>query len=170
MTTNFLGIPVSGEIHGGSTRVEQKPVEDLAPLLQSLIDDPTIVEFGWTQYTPYFNDGDTCEFSVNGMWVRTASEVDGVDEYGEEFEPTYNLDIFYHPSLGKVVSDWDAEAREYVNSRYEGPDEDRYNRVQELDGAIQSGAYENALLDAFGDHALVTVRNTGIEVEYYSHD
>lgn len=26
---------------------------------------PTLDSFAWNQYTPYFNDGDTCEFSVN---------------------------------------------------------------------------------------------------------
>ena len=26
---------------------------------------PTLELFSWTQYTPYFNDGDTCEFGVN---------------------------------------------------------------------------------------------------------
>lgn len=28
-------------------------------------DNPTIQSFGWTQYTPYWNDGDTCTFSAN---------------------------------------------------------------------------------------------------------
>ena len=169
--TNFLGMPVSGDITQGSSRVDQKPLEELAPLFQALIDDPTILRFGWRQYTPYFNDGDTCEFGVHGLWVRTTAEPDGsVDEYGDEYEDGYSLDADYHPSLGKVKSDWDSERREYVNRRYEGPDEDRYNRCQALDTALQSGAFENELLEHFGDHAMVTVRKDGIEVEFYSHD
>jgi hypothetical protein len=167
--TNFLGMPVSGDITQGSTRTEQKPLEELSPLFQALVDDPTIVEFGWSQYTPYFNDGDTCEFSVYGTWVRTTAEVDGVDEYGDEYSP-YNLDVDYHPSLGKIEREWDSEARTFVNERYEGPDEDRYNRCQALDGALQSGAFDHVLLEHFGDHALITVRKNTIEVEYYEHD
>lgn len=26
---------------------------------------PVVKKFGWPQYTPYFNDGDTCEFGVD---------------------------------------------------------------------------------------------------------
>lgn len=166
--TNFLGMPVSGDITQGSARVDQKPIEELAPLFQALLDDPTIVEFGWRQYTPYFNDGDTCEFSVHELWVKTTADVEWAD--GPDFD-SYYLDVGYeHRSLGKIESDWDSEARKYVNRRYEGPDEDRYNRVRKLSGALQSGAYDSVLLEHFGDHALITVRKDSIEVEYYSHD
>lgn len=165
---NFLGMPVSGDITEGSTRVEQKPIEELAPLFQAVLDDPTIVEFGWRQYTPYFNDGDTCEFGVHGVWVRTTADVDVEED--DEYYDSYDLDVDYHRSLGKVKSDWNQETRQYENKRYEGPDEGRYDRCQALARAIESGAYENALLDTFGDHAMVTVRKDGIEVEFYSHD
>jgi hypothetical protein len=168
--TNFLGMPVSGEITQGSARTEQKPIEELAPLFQALLDDPTIVEFGWSQYTPYFNDGEVCEFSVHYLWVRTTAEADGVaDKYGEPYVPGYELDVNYHPSLGKVKYDYNKEGH-YVPVAYEGPDEDRYNRCQDLSRALQSGAFDNVLLEHFGDHAMVTVRNDGIEVEFYSHD
>lgn len=166
--TNFLGMPVSGYMTEGSTRVEQKPLEELAPLFQALLDDPTIVEFGWTQYTPYFNDGDTCEFGVNGLWVKTTDDVEWSE--GGDFD-SYELEVAYeHRSLGQIESDWDEVARKYVNKRYEGPDEDRYNRCKELDRALQSGAFETELLKTFGDHAQVTVSKNGIEVDSYSHD
>lgn len=164
--TNFLGLPVSGDITQGSTRSEQKPIEELAPLFQALLDDPTIVDFGWTQYTPYFNDGDVCEFSVNSLWVRTTADV--VDE-DEEYFDRYDLDVDYHRSLGTVKYDYDENGR-WSKVGYEGPDEARYDRCQDLDSALQSGAYDTVLLKTFGDHALVTVRKAGIEVEFYSHD
>ncbi|WP_326827412.1 hypothetical protein [Streptomyces sp. NBC_01751] len=168
LKSNFLGIPVSGELRMGSSRTDQKPVEELAPLLQALLDDPTITEFGWTQYTPYFNDGDVCEFSVGEIWVRTTEDVDS-DE--QEFDD-YDLTLWAHPSLGRVNYEYRGEwpNREYVELGYEGPNEKRYRNAKALNEALTSGAYENALLDAFGDHALVTVREAGIEVEFYSHD
>lgn len=162
---NFLGIPVSGTITAGSTRVEQKPVEELAPLLQAVLDYPTIVEFGWRQYTPYFNDGDPCEFGVDGLWVKTTAEAE-LEEAGEADFGPWDLDVDYHPSLGKLK--WNSETYKY--EEYEGPDVDRYNRIQALARAIQSGAYENALLEAFGDHAEVTIRKSDIQVEFYSHE
>lgn len=30
---------------------------------------PNVRAIGWTQYTPYFNDGDPCVFSVNDLYV-----------------------------------------------------------------------------------------------------
>jgi len=80
--------------------------------------------------------------------------------------------VDYHPSLGKVKAHWEGKwpNETYVKDGYEGPDEDRYNRCQELDGALQSGAYDNVLLDTFGDHAMITVRKDTIEVEFYEHD
>lgn len=165
---NFLGMPVAGELREGSTRTDQKPIEDLAPVLQAVLDDPTIVEFGWTQYTPYFNDGDVCEFGVNELWVRTTAEVDTEErEYDD-----YDLSLWGHPSLGRVEWEYRGEwpNRTYEPVGYQGPDEARYMRLKELNDALTSGAHETALLDAFGDHAMVTVRKDGIQVDSYEHD
>ncbi|MET9959287.1 hypothetical protein ABZ128_09395 [Streptomyces sp. NPDC006326] len=156
---NFLGMPVEGDYSEASTRVTQRPIGELQPVVQAVLDDPTIVEFGWKQYTPYFNDGDPCEFSAYGLWVRTDADGDVEDLYELEADSS-------HPSLGRRPYQW--ETREYLP--YEGPDEARYERVQALCGAIEGGAFENVLMEAFGDHAQVTVRREGIEVEHYSHD
>ncbi|MCW7941615.1 hypothetical protein AAW14_06085 [Streptomyces hygroscopicus] len=165
---NFLGIPVQGDITPGATRVEQKPIEELQPIIQAVLDDPTIVEFGWRQYTPYFNDGDPCEFSAYGLWVRTDADKDVDDQY--------ELEVYSHPSLGKVSGSWVANpenpggSKVWQDSPYEGPDEARYRRCKALSAAVEGGAFEHVLLEAFGDHAQVTVRRDGIEVEFYQHD
>ncbi|MGR7002790.1 hypothetical protein ACU686_40405 [Yinghuangia aomiensis] len=160
---NFLGIPVTGRINPGSTRVDQRPIEELQPIMQAVLDDPTIIEFGWTQFTPYFNDGEPCEFGVSGFWVRTDADADVDDTY--ELETDYQ-----HPSLGKAGRRWDEEARTFVDLPYEGPDEARYRRCDALDTAIEGGAFENVLHAAFGDHAQITVRRDGIQVDAYSHN
>jgi hypothetical protein len=163
---NFLGIPVQGDITPGTTRVEQKPIEELQPILQAVLDDSTIVEFGWRQYTPYFNDGDPCEFSAHGLWVRT-TEDEGADEDV--------LEMWGHRTLGKATTVWGdvdpaTKRRVVVSETYEGPDRARYDRCKALEKAVEGGAFEVVLLEAFGDHAEVTVRKDGIEVEFYSHD
>jgi hypothetical protein len=167
---NFLGIPVEGDITRGKTRTEQKPIEELQPILQAVLDDPTIVEFGWRQCTPYFNDGDPCTFSVYGLWVRTDADQDIDDEYELELDGT-------HRSLGeephvKVPTDGVGATNgwKWEKGPYQGPDKTRYDRCHALRHAIEGGAFENVLLDAFGDHARVTVRRDGIEVEFYEHD
>lgn len=161
-TRNFLGIPVEGDITEGDKRADQRPIEELQPLLQAVLDESTITEFGWSQYTPYFNDGDACTFSVHSLWVRTDADTDA---------ELYDLDVDYgHPTLGKRPAAYNREtnAREY--GAYEGPDEARHDRCHALDKAIQSGEFDDVLLDAFGDHAQVTVRRDGIQVDSYEHD
>lgn len=165
MTTNFLGIPINGDITRGSDRVEQKPIEELQPVLQAVLDDPTIVEFGWRQYTPYFNDGEPCTFSVHGTWVRTTDDADADED---------ELEMWGHRSLGNVTTQWAENAvngrREKTGETYEGPDRARFDRCKALEKAVEGGHFEHVLLDAFGDHAEIKVRRTGIEVEFYEHD
>ncbi|MCX4801729.1 hypothetical protein OG594_08705 [Streptomyces sp. NBC_01214] len=160
-TRNFLGIPVEGDITEGSTRVEQKPIEEFQPTLQAMLDDPTIVEFGWRQYTPYFNDGEPCEFSAYGTWVRTTDDKDVEDDY--------ELEVDSHRTLGKRPYRRQPDG-EYAVQPYEGPDEARYDRCRALGGAVEGGRFETVLLAAFGDHAAVTVRRDGIQVDFYEHD
>lgn len=170
MTTEqrtFLGITVQGDITQGSTRKDQRPIEDLQPILQAVLDDPAIIEFGWRQYTPYFNDGEPCTFSVYTPWVRTDQDEDANE---------YDLDLdSSHPSLGeepyvKVDDPERASGWRWEQGPYQGPDEARYLRCRALQHAVEGGEFENVLLDAFGDHAAVTVRRDGIQVEFYEHD
>lgn len=55
--------------------------------------NPEVTAFAWTQYAPYFNDGEPCEFSVNDIFSTTmslddeefdASELATGGYYGEE--------------------------------------------------------------------------------------
>lgn len=209
---NFLGIPVVGDRQMGSTRTEQKTIEDLAPTMQAVIDDPYFTAFGWRQYTPYFNDGDVCEFGVYGFWIKTRDDTTvnvreavearykelgehinallaasvitaheyrelGLDDRAKESaedsvmvedddddEYKYDMDGT-HPSLGRM-SGWREDAQ------YEGTQYEKWKIAQALNLAVQSGAFENVLLDNFGDHAMVTwTRASGnFEIDEYSHD
>ena len=38
--------------------------------------NPDVTGIGWTQYTPHFNDGDPCEFSVHEFSYTTKTGVD----------------------------------------------------------------------------------------------
>ncbi|AEV86685.1 hypothetical protein ACWT_5668 [Actinoplanes sp. SE50] len=162
---NFLGIPVEGDITRGDKRVPQKPLSELEPLMRAVLDDPHMKAFGWEQYTPYFNDGEPCVFSVGSPWFLTVNDPDP-DDIDDTYE--YGVDYGDHPSLGRREFDW--RDRERIPGAYTGPDEARYDRVRALSDAISSGAFEDVLLEAFGDHAQVTVRPSGITVDSYSHD
>ena len=48
-------------------------------------ENPELESFGWNQYTPYFNDGDTCEFSANTDYIYINGEhVDDCDWINEK--------------------------------------------------------------------------------------
>jgi len=178
--TNFLGIPVEGSIQQADKRVPQKPLSELEPLMRAVLDDSYIDSFGWTQYTPYFNDGDPCVFSVGEPWFRTVEDVKAQkdagsdDDYYDEDDDSFTIGYGGHPTLGK--QDWDYDnPRDWDNRRkiykqYEGSHPTSFRVCAELADAINSGAFEDVLLEAFGDHAKVTVRPSGITVDTYEHD
>jgi hypothetical protein len=161
--TNFLGIPIDGDINRADKRTPQRPREDFEPIIKALLDDEYFVEFGWRQYTPYFNDGDPCVFGASGAWVRTQddspADEDEDDEDPEEFDITYGT----HPTLGGTEG-WGADQR-YVGTR-----ETQWRVAKALGDAIEGGEFDHVLIDLFGDHCRVTVRRTGITVDEYSHD
>jgi hypothetical protein len=182
---NFLGIPVTGDINYAERRVPQKPLEELSPLMQALLDDPTIESFGWTQYTPYFNDGEPCVFSVNEELsvtlvdgnstppcVRCGGRLSQVQEECPNCgldNPSYDEDSYEETegvenngALGRRVG---LESGTYI-----GPDEARYDRCLALEEAISSGAFDDVLLEHFGDHCHVTITKDAIRVSTYSHD
>jgi hypothetical protein len=169
----FLGIPVSGEIVLGTERKEQRPLEDFAPVLQAVLDDETIEAVGWRQFTPYFNDGDECVFGVCGLRVWLAGDLVEDDDEDEDEDEDDDHDFYYgsdslRAALGTREYKW--VGRERLPLSYTGPDEARFNRLAALNNAIESGEFNLVLYKAFGDHASVIVRRTGIDVEFYRHD
>lgn len=159
---SFLGVPVKGDISRTEKRTQQKPLEDLAPLFEAVLSDPLIQSFGWTQYTPYFNDGDPCIFRVNAPYFRTVQDGDESDRWALE------IDYGRHPTLGGAETEWKNGLR--VEKAYEGDHETTYRACRALNAALQSGSFDDVLQGNFGDHATITVSREGIEVEFYEHD
>lgn len=54
-----------------------------------LKNNPNIIEFGWTQYTPLFNDGDPCVLTYSGLGVNDSSR--SIEDEDEDWI-TYGLD------------------------------------------------------------------------------
>jgi hypothetical protein len=162
---NFLCIPVSGNINkGGRTWVDQRPIEELRPMLQAVLDDSFIVEFGWKQYTPYFNDGEPCEFTVHTPWVRTTADMD--------VEETYQLELHGHPTLDSSYWGHKVEGGPYEKIYRERTAEviASAERCLALADAIEGGPFERVLLESFGDHAEISVTKTGIQIKFYEHE
>lgn len=175
---NLIGIPIEGSITGvGERRVQQLPIEDLLPFLKAVHEDPGIESFGWIQYTPYFNDGEQCVFSVGNVWFLTPDDtVDKEDQrlreedyYVWEEEHSYSgkkgfartVDVWTYPETGRPHKE------EVDNPRW---DQRRYERCEVLSQMLYSSHFNLALMAKFGDHAIVTVNKDKITVEFYEHE
>jgi hypothetical protein len=178
-TQSFLGIPIDGEIVRAERKVQQRPLADLAPLLQAVLDDDGIACFGWHQFTPYFNDGDPCVFSAGSVWVARHEDLRDGDpddeDYGDEIDKDA-LGMDFGSPLGSYEGgEWVPDPENppgniRVGAHYEGPDKARYDRCLALADAVDSGVFDDVLLEAFGDHAEITVKRDGITVDFYEHD
>lgn len=115
-------------------------------------DVPEIKVIKWTQYTPYFNDGDPCEFSVNEPTFSNADDADLVSAWGEYEGEDEGIFAFQ--------GTWSLP----------GELKDKKDRIKELSEMLCSSAMEDVLLAAFDDHAIVTVTRAGIDSDEYEHD
>jgi hypothetical protein len=177
---NLIGIPIEGSITGiGERRTQQLPIEDLQPLLQAVNDDPGIHSFGWRQYTPYYNDGEQCVFSVGNAWFLAQEDVWDAEDRALRAEDYYRWEE-EHSFSGRrgfaekySESTYDEAKRRYLAWETPNPrfDKERSDRCQALAETLWSGQFDLALLAKFGDHAIVTIINRDkITVEFYEHE
>lgn len=184
MTDFTIDRPVAGDIR--QTDQNTTPQIDSAAFLE-LLDNVLNIEgvwgVRWAQYTPYFNDGDACVFSINDPRVLFS---DPEDSDGEEQEPLFEggyteYDSGYSPSdlyTGKDGTPYGSWIGSYPNRHLDpnsisfitkdGRDlEPIYTALRAL---AHTDQWEQVALKNFGDHAEVTATKAGFSVESYDHD
>jgi hypothetical protein len=120
---------------------------------------PTLESFGWTQYTPYFNDGETCVFYTNTSYININGEC--VDE-ADWSQKTKIIDW----------GTWNKDTRKY-EGRVEEDNHDYDSILTEASNEIVDflGRFDNDFyLSKFGDHAEITVTKDGVDISDYDHD
>jgi hypothetical protein len=162
--------PVVGEVYPTHwDRAEQYTVESLQELFDKAW-EAGVTGIAWNQYTPYFNDGDTCVFSIHADG-RIYSEVP-ITKGQIDNAPTWELE-------GDEDEDdvWrEARDREF----YWNSNEDNGYREIEITtagkaaaavfDALNSGHYRNVCQDNFGDHAKIVATPDAFYVESFEHD
>jgi hypothetical protein len=124
----------------------KKKVESIfkTAALELFVEHPVLKSISWSQYTPYFNDGDICYFSSHHDYAtikfvasdESEDEDDGYDEEGfDESSAT--------PEQLKAG-----------------------NAAETFLGNFDDDDMENL----FGDHVKVIITKDGIEVEDYDHE
>lgn len=142
----------------------------------------------WTQYTPYFMDGDECVFGINADEL----DVNGINQYEDEDadEPVLNwIDKIQYINLTseKELEDFLKFANTEEGKAYKSSAEravvgsygyklnPHYNKkeveiLSEFSNIIHS-IPEEFLRSLFGDHVRVTIHRDGkVETDTYEHD
>lgn len=161
--------------------------------------NPSALAIRWTQYTPYWSDGDACVFRPNSPDLQIF-EVGKEDEDAEKyFEGQQNL-LKYRANRLKTVEEIEAEIAGIVEipahslRRPRGPVQLERARAEivETDRRIAEAggeeAYAKVVADfdaacdiiksinkpdfeiVFGDHVQVFLTKDGVRVEEYDHD
>lgn len=126
--------------------------KDLKSVLKEIFKTvPSIKSIYWTQYTPYFMDGDTCEFSIYEIIVSNSKD---------EFVHYAGDDEFEDDSL------W-AENADSVSHKYV-PDAEQRKLLKDFSDMIFNS--QDFLQEIFGDHVRVIGTKSGFKTEEYEHD
>lgn len=130
--------------------------KDFPGLIKPLLEESQLINsISWTQYTPYFNDGDECVFRSNAcdFGINGGLYGENHDENGTEF--------------------WRKEAYSYIHKKYMPNDDYNENEAKiheglsEILGEIPDEFYE----ELFGNHVKITIFKDGtIDIEEYNHD
>lgn len=149
-------------------KAEKSAAKDIMNLLKVLMaENPLLVGMRWNQYTPGFNDGDACEFGVNGPEFQFAQNVNPVeaDEDGERDEYELWVD---GGKYGDLDDKWFDDKSDILNHREIGALKKAVKEAVHVFDQLSS--MENELKAAFGDGMQITVTAEGVEVEDYDHD
>ena len=132
----------------------QKAQEKLKQVFSEFWEEnPAINVIVWTQYAPYFNDGDACEFGVNDLLYSNASEQDDIDQINEYEYGGENKSIW-------CEYQYDIKKNEGVN----------VESIKILEKFMHSDAMEDVLEIMFGSNNKIVATRAGFVSEDYEHD
>lgn len=188
MAKNFLGMPVEGvsEFSRGEKRVPQLTQEEVSALIHAVLEVPGVKGLAWTQYTPYFNDGEPCVFgagdpsiTVEGINPEESSYDWGWMEDDAEENNRYWIEP-YSSEFTRLVGDhsrnWDGDwpnrTWEWKINPEDQPNPALFKVFFALNTAMENGSCDYALLDLFGDHATIIIDKVAgkVIVEGYDHE
>ena len=113
---------------------------------------PEIEAFRWTQYTPYFMDGDPCEFGVN-------TDIDLLPVDKTPMTVPKDLESSYERYKYQTEDDW------YCGMN--GMPESLKVAANDFSDCLR---ISDLMLTLFGDHAQITCYRDRVEVEEHQHD
>lgn len=180
-----------GELIDLRNKLSERIRRDIKLVLKELLLlHPHIKGIDWVQYTPYFNDGDICEFSADNFhftfWDVLQTDDLEIDEKGDHpttlgTEQGSNCWI----SAYRIHSDIQAFDKTISGSRSKGPGCFEYKKSngetvsialtkQQLEECMwvedRLRGMEEDLKAALGDHVRVVLTLESLSVHDYEHD
>lgn len=121
--------------------------------------------FSWAQYTPYFNDGEDCEFKVNlySLAINGFNE----DNYDEDEDEVFGVIEGVNIMMMAQKNIWSYSE----SKRIENPDYDvKYSKIVNDVTNFISSFDEDDLKFLFGDHVEIRLTNEKITIDKYDHE
>jgi hypothetical protein len=160
---SILGRPINGNVeHYTTPKGRQGTAEEfLAEVDQAFATIPGLQRIMWTQYTPYFNDGEPCVFSVGEVYFEL-DWTEGTEhgDYGNGFVGPYDL----------YTRDYAVPGSKEIFELDGRDTKTEHEAMKEAMKGFSSGYFEDVVQAAFGDPAKVIVSREKFDVEYYEHD
>lgn len=155
------------------TELRKEFPQILEPLF---VANPKIKNIGWTQYTPYWNDGEECTFGLNisELYINGEHE-DDIDALTKGKYETITVDNI---EANKAFNNTTDGMKRYVDKplgdtgyfKNEGFDSELFNGTEQFKKALGE-VPEDFYKDLFGDHVLVTINSDGdVITDEYEHD
>ena len=111
--------------------------------------NPDIDQIVWTQYTPYFNDGDPCIFGVNDMFFTLAKDKVDLSDLRHPDDEENCHGTYYYGENDPIAS----QRKKFSNF---------VKQIGDLPDEI--------FLSAFDDHVRVVASKNGFDTQEYDHD
>ena len=126
-------------------------------------DDITCIT--WNQFTPYFNDGAACVFSVNDVYFSNVplSQIDDITDWGEydgELDEVFSV----------LISEIKTNERGFRVKIPLGLSQETIQACIDIDDVISDVYMKEILESVFGDHVVVRVTKSGIHTSEFDHD
>jgi len=123
---------------------------------------PLIQNIHWTQYTPHFNDGSPCTFSVGYLYVKIHGINYSVSDHPNN-EPLLHADEYENDNLSEEEFGKKLTPEQIIESHPE-----MCKELLQLQNTLQ--VLQDVVYEQFGDHKAVTVDRDGVSTEDCEHD
>lgn len=140
---------INNEIEGKREKATKLFKVALKEALDNVLKDG-FSKIKWRQYTPYFNDGEACIFSVH--------------------EPTFYIDNGIVPSYLHLEEDEEDGGWYYISSYIVEKNNDKVPESIEKLNSFFTDLDNYYFLNSFEDHSEITYDGQEFEINDYSHD